>query len=292
MCKFYVVLFILVPMLWAAGQQASISADLKNPKSHIEKIDFISPSLNQMMKMNVYFPPDYDKTKTYPVLYLLHGSTANEDFIMPLLGVNRKSDKLIQDGKIRPMIIVAPYIRNSWCLNSSWFNGVHIIDKVTKEGCTEGKYEDYMMKDVIGYVEAHYPVIKNRDNRYIGGISMGGFGALYLAFRHPDMFSKVGGHSAALFSSYPDIEIVKWLYSNGWSKGRNPIELAKNKDLKGLKIYLDCGDKDKLLPDSNELEKVLLSRNFSVEKHIGPGDHALIYWMKNMEDYLLFYGAK
>lgn len=189
------------------------------------------------------------------------------------------ADKLIDEGKIEPLIIVAPYIENSFGSNT-----------VKEMGSfTVGMYEDYIYKDVIGYINDHYCVDDSREATYIGGISMGGYAAIHLAFKYPNSFSKVGGHSPALWF---EGGLRDWLYYDEETmKENDPIYLAANSDLKGLKIYFDCGDKDNygFQNSSQELYNLLLDNNQDVEFHLNEGNHHYTYWRSQIENYLLFY---
>ncbi len=96
-----------------------------------------------------------------------------------------------------PGIIVCPDIENSY--------GVNSVDGPAKAEIVQdgneniilnlGQYEDYIVKEMVPFIEANYSANKKKEERYIGGFSMGGFTALHLAFTYPEKFSKVGGHA-------------------------------------------------------------------------------------------------
>ena len=233
------------------------------------------------MRFNIYLPKGYSKKIHYPVLYLIHGYTDTEDAWMPNLNLKDAADRLVENGKIASLIIVMPQIDNSFGINT---------DKIMNMSLkfSAGMYEDYLYKDLIPYIDKKYSTVKSKAGRYIGGLSMGGFAALHLAFCHPDMFSKVGGHSPA-FADDP------WLYPNDEKRNeRDPIKIASSKDLGSLKVYLDCGDRDsfKFYVGCEQLFAVLQSRGISSEYHLNSGEHNAEYWKAHSDDYLVFYAGK
>lgn len=226
----------------------------------LEKITIASKALGRPMRVNVYLPKGYADGAGYPVLYIIHGMGGDPDSWMPNLRMNLTADFLINQERIEPLIIVAPQMDDSYGL---------------------GMYEEYLCVDLIQFVDSRYKTNPSREKRFIGGLSMGGFIALRSAFLHDDLFSKVGGHSAALFG-YP-----------GTTKDEdNPIFIAKSKDLTNLKVYLDCGNLDPLYSPTAELYDLLQSKGVASENHLYQGGHTGQYWMDHMAEYLLFYAGK
>jgi len=255
----------------------SDTVETKLTTSSLEKVTLSSKALKKDMKLNIYLPNGYSSTDKYPVLYVMHGYGSNEDLWMPDLKLDKKADELIASNKIRPLIIVAPQIDNSYGINSSL-----------------GSYEDYLYKEVVSFIDSKYSTITSKDGRYIGGISMGGCVSLHIAFSHPDLFSKVGGHSPALFVEGSVSGILQWLYPNeDLRKERDPIYIARNKELEALEVYLDCGDKDsyKFYEGCDELYKVLQDKGVESQYHLNSGAHDGAYWEANLEKYLLFYAG-
>lgn len=149
--------------------------------------------------VTIYLPPGYESSgKHYPVVYLLHGfqgdnkswfGSGNTDVdLEPVL------NDLINTGTIEPMIVVSPDSHNrflgSWYLNS----------------VSSGNWEDFIVKDVVEYLDENYRTIPNSESRGIAGFSMGGYGAMMIAMKHADVFSAVYtlGASILVFES-PEI---------------------------------------------------------------------------------------
>ncbi|UJF36509.1 alpha/beta hydrolase [Paenibacillus hexagrammi] len=253
--------------------------------SKTEAVTFTSKALGKEMRMKVYLPKGYGGSKKLPVLYVMHGMRDDENTILMFTSA---ADKLIEAGKIKPLVIVAPYIENSFGSNTGKELSLYNVPEMGVS-LNVGMYEDYIYQDVIGYVKEHYSIDPSREGQYIGGISMGGYAALHLAFKHPEAFSKVGGHSPALwFEGGPR----DWLYPNEEiMKADDPVYLAAHQDLKGLNIYLDCGDEDGygFQTSTKRLNDLLTQHGQHVQYQHAPGAHDMSYWGSQLQNYLLFY---
>ena len=132
----------------------------------------------------VYLPIGYEgSTKRYPTLYLLHGFTANSSVWvkgqyqgMKLQGL---MDESIRTGKVREMIVVAANGSNAY-KGSFYTNSV-----------VTGNWEDFVVRDLVNYVDTNYRTIPRAESRGIAGHSMGGYGSVMLGMKHPEVFSAV-----------------------------------------------------------------------------------------------------
>jgi enterochelin esterase-like enzyme len=227
--------------------------------------EFTSDIAGQNMPYRVYVPPCYfESQRRYPVVYLLHGA-ASDDTQWEDLGVVETLDRGLALNIYPPMILVMPY------------GGSLLPDDAYDEGST---LEDFLLQELIPRVERDFCVWTDRDHRAIGGISRGGFWALSTAFRNPEGFSVVGGHSAALDtgSTPPDY---------------NPLDLALNAPfLDTLRVYLDNGANDSVRPELELLSNRLVQSQVPHEYVINPlGDHSDAYWTAHLADYLAFYAG-
>ncbi len=148
-----------------------------------EKVE--SHVLGKTMNLSVYCPHGYEK-EALPVLYFLHGRTGDERLLQQL-GMDAAADALIKAGEIKPLIIVCPNLDNSRGINSAEqyreLRGKHgVVHK--------GRYEDYLLDELIPFVDSTFPTIQDRSARYIGGISSGGYTALSIGLRHPELKSE------------------------------------------------------------------------------------------------------
>lgn len=266
-----------------AAQTTQPAAQPAQAQSRIEYSSLQSAALGRELKYAVQLPPSYDRDKTtrFPVLYFLHGMNGNEGEF-ERRGVAAAVDRLRGEGKVGELIIVAPAGDNSFYLNAK--NGP--------------RYEDAIIKDLIPHVEKTYRAIAKTQGRAIQGISMGGFGALMLAFKHAEMFSSVTAHSAALFAELPKTggtdrrsQFMSRLIGNMYGdppdeqyfKANNPLYLAETNAAAikkaGLKVYFDVGEQDRYgFQESNKaLDSAMTKAGLEHEFHVFPGNHGWEY---------------
>ncbi|HMD40829.1 MAG TPA: alpha/beta hydrolase family protein [Candidatus Acidoferrum sp.] len=239
----------------------------------------------------VLLPPSYDaeKTRRYPILYFLHGLGDNDQFLIHSGGMNLIED-LWEQRQLAEFLIVTPAAGASFYINSH-----------------DGKrrYEDFFLQEFLPGVEKRYRAQAGRASRGIAGISMGGYGALHFAFRHPQLFAAVGAHSAALIERLPNItepnsQQVSMLRVLGSAFGspfdgafwiqNDPVTIARTANLAGLKIYFDCGSEDDYGFESGAqvLDKLLTSRKIPHEFHLYPGGHDWTYFAEHLPAMLSF----
>lgn len=273
----------MIAARWLAALLLATVASTAMADPHYEKAVMHSAALQRDMRLYVYLPPDYDPARRYPVLYFLHGKGNDEYALMNHLALGDIADDLIAAGDIKPLIIVAPQLDNSFGLNLNDNDHAPLAD-----GQGAGRYQDYLVQDVPAWVEQHWAARTDRDSRMIGGISMGGYAALVAAFRYPERYARVGGHSAAVNPGYTG----GWLYPLPTSRAeRDPLLLAESPALGGLKIWLDCGKDDPLFSSNQALAGILRKQKRDVQWSTGPGGHDSRYWTDaRLIEYLKFYG--
>lgn len=257
----------------------------------IEHIAVPSSALKRSMTAAVYLPPGYNPAARYPVLYLFYGYGGNQDsYFGGGLAINRTADRLIGARTIEPLIIVAPDYANSFGVNST------MEQAANSAGGSIGMYEDYLIGELVPFIDRHFGADTRRERRYLGGVSMGGFAALHLGLRHTAMFSKVGGHSAALWDYSPSDQFLgqrDWLYPTPLLRAqRDPLLLAATADLRGMRFYLDVGNSDGLRAQDEAMYRVLQTYGAAEEFHSGGGWHDAAYWSGQLESYLLFYNRQ
>jgi S-formylglutathione hydrolase FrmB len=264
-------------------QPAQTSTTMPSTELGIEYSSLSSAALGKELKYAVMLPPSYktDAKRRYPVLYFLHGMFGNEGEF-ERRGVAAAVAHLREQGLIGEFIIVAPAGGNSFYLNAK--NGV--------------RYEDAIVQDLIPHIEKTYRALGTREGRAIQGISMGGWGAMMLAFKHPEMFSSVTTHSAALFAELPHptgndrrsqfmLQIIGNIFGTPpdeeFFRSVNPIYLADANAAaikkSGLKIYFDCGEQDRYgFQESNkQFDERLTKLGIAHEFHLYPGNHGWEY---------------
>jgi putative tributyrin esterase len=148
----------------------------------LDTVEFFSPAVDRAMKYNIVLPRGYEEsTQRYPVLYLLHGLTQN----YTAWGLSNGTP--FYAGLYDDLIVVMPDAGNSWYVN--W---------TAEEDGQKNNWEDHIITDVINHVDWNFRTIAQREGRAITGLSMGGYGAITLGLRHPEMFISIGSTSGAL----------------------------------------------------------------------------------------------
>jgi S-formylglutathione hydrolase FrmB len=240
----------------------------------------------------IVLPPSFDanKARTFPVLYFFHGLGDNEQFFVHS-GAWNLVENMRDNGDLKDFLIATPDARSTFYINA--------------RGGKE-RYEDFLLQEFFPYVEKHYRVRAGRANRAVSGISMGGYGALYLAFRHPQLFSSVSAHSAALIEKLPNFlagaqpnspkaRVLGGAFGNppdpAFWQTHSPLVIARTPNLRVLHIYFDCGDRDDygFEVGAVALDKILTSRKIPHEFHIYPGRHDAAYFSEHLPASLEFH---
>lgn len=181
--------------------------------SRVELIKVYSEGLESSLlpvdperSVSVYLPAGYDTAtfKSYPVIYILHGFTCDYDtwyggtnwYLYDDNSFNLKTmlDTLIGNGDIEPMMVVSPSNLNSY--EGSWYTSSPVT----------GNWEEFMVQDLVSGIDTRYRTLPVAESRGIAGHSMGAYGAIKLAMKHPDVFSSVYAMSGAAVSINTMIE--------------------------------------------------------------------------------------
>lgn len=269
----------------------ALGATAAQATGRAECVSLPSKILDRAVPYCVLLPPSYDveKTRRFPILYLLHGLGDNEQMLVHSGGMNLVED-LWERHEIGEFLIVTPAGGSSFYINS-------------RDG--QRRYEDFFLQEFLPGVEKRYRALPGRSSRGIAGISMGGYGALHIAFRHPQLFGAVGAHSAALIEKVPNISAqdsrqmsrLRVLgdafgspFDAGFWNQNDPVTIARTTNLAGLKIYFDCGSEDDYGFDAGAaaLDKLLTSRHIPHEFHLYPGGHNWSYFADHLPSLLEF----
>ena len=249
---------VLAQHLQGAPGNAGLSAFIATPaETYIDPVGldlggtqyrlYPTPSRgpNTLASYRVYLPPDYqtNANRRYPVIYFLHGRSV--DSKRPITsGYITRVDAAIRSGVMPPAIVVL-----SQGLTTGWY-----VD------AQDGKHpmESVIVKDLVAHVDATYRTIATREGRAIEGHSMGGFGALHIGFKHPDLFAAVTGNSPALVENVTD-----GVGDQAFWVAQSPATLAKANIDKVRKqaIRIIVGDQDGLFPLGKKLDETLTSLN-------------------------------
>lgn len=269
--------FLFLPLLLTA-QTGKVFDNLSLP-SKILKGD---------RKFAIYLPPDYESSsRSYPVLYLLHGSGDDQTGWIQFGEVLNITDKAIREGKATPMIIVMPDADTG---RRGYFNDIK----------GDWNYEDFFFQELMPFIEKKYQVKKDKRYRAVAGLSMGGGGSLMYALHRPDLFS-----SACPLSAYVgplnleeaktrmktnELNLADSAIENYYQK-HNAISLMNvlpDKQKKAVRWYIDCGDDDFLFEGNSLLHIAMRKNEVPHEFRIREGGHTWTYWRNALPDVLEF----
>ncbi|MBI2284646.1 MAG: esterase family protein [Bacteroidetes bacterium] len=255
-----------------------------------------SAIMGKEVHYSLYLPADYESSsRTYPVVYLLHGYTDDNTGWLQFGEINRYADKAIAEGTIPPMIIVMPDADSTWYINA--YDG--------KE-----RYEDFFVKEFMPSIEKTYRIKAEKRYRGVAGLSMGGYGTLILSLKHPELFAAAAPLSAAVLD---DDAIVgtpeaSWARTFGQLYGRDLkgkdrltkawydnsilkiVETQSVDDLKKVRYWIDCGDDDFLTKGNCLLHIALTEKRVPHEYRVRDGAHTWTYWRTGITDALKFIG--
>ena len=184
------------------NEYVAAPADFDKEKADIvrgtlEETTYESKTVGTTRKVTVYLPPKYDKSKKYPVLYLLHG--IGGDHKEWLQGVpNIIMDNLYAENKAVPMIIVMP---NGRALPNDKAEG-NVYSQEMQQGFAN--FERDLIDDLIPFIQSKYSTSTDREHRAVAGLSMGGGQSLNFGLGNLDQFAYVGGFSSAPNTKAPD----------------------------------------------------------------------------------------
>lgn len=243
--------------------------------ARVDSLQVYSASMKKSIPTVIVLPEDYTPSKTYPVIYLLHGYSGNyRDFITRAPQIQTFADSLsilfvCADGNYGSWYFDSP-------LDSSW------------------RYETYITQELIPYIDKHFSTVKDRKGRAITGLSMGGHGAFYLAFRHQPLFGAAGSLSGGVdFRPFPQKwDIAKRLgeyatHKQNWEEN-TVINLVHLLTPNSLALIFDCGTGDFFYEVNKNLHDKMLERNIPHDFISRPGAHNWDYW-RNAIDYQVLY---
>ena len=232
--------------------------------------------MNKFIKNIVIVPDNHNQFNKVPVVYLLHGAYGNyTDWTSKTNGLENFCD-------INNMIIVCPdggY--NSWYFDSP-------IDSTYL-------YETYISNELISFIDNNYHTKKNKENRAISGLSMGGHGALYIAFRNSEVFGSAGSMSGGVdirpfhkeWNLSDRLGSIKKFPEN-WEKNTviNYVDSLKKIN---LNLIIDCGKDDFFLEVNQKFHINLVENKIDHIYNLKEGSHNWSYWNKSVYDHLNFF---
>lgn len=258
----------------------------ENQLKPIEVLDhrLDSKLMARPMPYRVIFPTDYfsRRTRSYPVLYLLHGLTGRFDNWTD-------KTKIVEYARKYDLIVVMPEGGNGWYTDSETEN--------------KDRYESYIVGELIPEIDEKFRTVADRNHRFIAGLSMGGYGSIKFGLKYPQTFSLVGSFSGALGAAdWTEKEIgtkgaiaesILKVYGAGGSKTRRENDIFRMirdfspEKIKNLPfIYLDCGTEDFLIRNNLDFAALLREKKVPHEFRALPGKHDWAYWDAQVQEFL------
>jgi len=253
------------------GVELSHAAQTATPNAEVAPavvVQVPSTSLGSAQAVTILLPSAYAavSSQRYPVLYLLHGG-GQDHTAFATRGWFRAQVQ-------RDMIIVTPSAGESWYVNS-------VADP-------KARYEDFVIKDLITYVDAHYRTIASRRGRAVAGISMGAWGAMLLGLKHNEVFAAVGALSApySISRQDPNMDMTSRTQQRFGApetserRERDPNTLANTIPIESVPLlYLACGNQDIFVADNRRFVERLTARKIPYEYHeLSPFGHSWDLW--------------
>ncbi len=243
----------------------------------VDTVAIYSNTMHRSIKTVVIRPDSYaSSVKKYPVIYLLHGAFGSyANWVTKVPHVKTLADQY-------QVIIICPdggY--TSWYFDSPVDSGY--------------QYETFVAKEVPVYTDTHYRTIADRKGRVITGLSMGGHGSLFLAFRHSDLFSACGSMSGAL-----DITVITQKYDLGKRLGDtianrkywhdwSVLNVIDQYPKDSLAIIMDCGTEDRIVAMNRAVHEKMLRLHIPHDYTERPGEHSWAYWSNAIDYQFLFF---
>jgi putative tributyrin esterase len=280
---------------------------------------FWSQSLGTRKRVMVWLPPSYATStlKRYPVAYYLHGAFGDETNWLNTGRLAITLDSLVASG-VPEMIVVMPDgddgFYTTWNFLGDWpgcrRNRAPNAEPADSYCVPWPHYDEYIARDLVGFVDRRYRTMADRKHRGIAGLSMGGYGAVTLAVAYPDVFSAAASHSGVLMPAKGggriavtgtrfDIDSLRASWSPGlWSivapvfgkdsvawAARDPATLAlrlraRRPDMMPA-LYVDCGTEDFLLHQNRSFRDAILASGRQLLYREYPGSHSWDYWRKH-----------
>lgn len=244
---------------------------------NVDTVIIYSNSMHKPIKAVVIKPGTYKtRSKKFPVVYLLHGYDGwYSNWILRVPGLKEMADRY------QTIIVCPDGAKSSWYFDSP-------VD-------TAYRYETYISREVVQFIDKHYRTIADKEHRAITGLSMGGHGALFLGLRHADIFGAAGSMSGVLDlkESRNRYDIMKRIgdtitHVHNWNE-LGMLNMIEHFTKTPLKIIFDCGDKDVFIDANRRLHQKMLQLKIPHTYIERPGNHSWDYWGNSIVYQLLYF---
>jgi putative tributyrin esterase len=260
------------------------TTQISSPENEFDGLRFItvkSTALKTRADITVYVPAKIEAGSSVDVVILLHGVYGSHWAWAMNGGVHKTADKLIQQGKMKPMVLVMPS-------DGLYGDGSGYLKHQHED------YEKWIVEDVVAVVKEQIAGVSDKSNFFITGLSMGGYGAMRLGAKYPNVFRSFSGLSSITEFSQMAIFLEDGEFkkmSDRILQQENVLDcLLENKE-RLPHFYFDCGTEDVLIGFNRKLHQDLFENNIRHTYNEHPGEHQWIYWQAHIEDSLLFFNG-
>lgn len=249
--------------------------DAAPARSRVVEGRLASAGVGKTLPYLVYLPPGYDSEpgRRYPVLYMLHGLGGSYRQWQEV-GLLEDADRLMRSGELPPFLIVLPQGDDGYWVDHAGGGP---------------RWGRFVAQELVTTIDGGYRTIRSREARALGGLSMGGHGALQVSINNPDVFGVVGAHSFALrrYQQAPP-----FFGDPAYFNAHDPVALygARASTARTFRLWLDMGSDDGWRAAGEAFHAQLATAGITHEWHEFPGGHDAAYWSAHAEDYLRFYG--
>jgi putative tributyrin esterase len=312
----------------AAAQAANQAAADNAPRGEVREESFYSSALGVRKHVAVYLPPSYaiDTAQRFPVVYYLHGLSGTETDWLSRGSIDVAADSLFARGTPE-MIVVMPDADDGWYVN--WVDPIPYAtcaDTTRSESpdrycVARPQYEDYVAHDVVEFVDSRFRTHADRDYRGVAGLSMGGYGALILALKHPDVFGAAASHSGVVsplyvgphpFAAPPryatTMQELRTAAGTYWSREvryfgtdaerwrpQDPARVAESLTRRRgalPALWFDCGREDGFVDQNRALDWELTRLGITHRYAEYAGGHTWRYWSTHVRESLAWMGRE
>ena len=270
----------------SAPAQAALTVAEHEDHGRMQYYKLATSSVGLLPRVNVLLPDGYDISRRYPVLFLLHGGGENYSTFDTKYDIRNHTAG-------RDLIVVMPDGGAA-----GWYSDPESSNVGPRN------WETFHVGELIPWVDATFSTIAQPSGRAVSGFSMGGFGALKYAAKHPELFGSVSSHSGPADLRIQDGAVVHWanftagatdlkggtIYGIPWDQTRvsadNPVEHVES--YRGKRVFLVCGtESDRyesvVLPSQQSFEKALAGTGIDYERYEDTGAH-IVRWGRIQQD--------
>lgn len=260
------------------------TTEISDPRFESEQLRFITVKSKHLSGRGdiCVFVPRIKKGKPLPLVILLHGVYGSSWSWSQQGGVHMTARQLISAGTICPMVIAMPS-------DGLWGDGSGYVPHGTSN------FEKWIVDDVPSAVMEHVECVRPTSKIFIGGLSMGGFGALQLGLKYASKFTAISAHSAitdsAQMAQFVEESLTNYRQQDNLENSIIGI-VKKYASISLPKIRFDCGANDTLLEPNRKLHKSLDQMGVPHSYEEFEGGHEWTYWQEHIKDSLKFFSTE